>query len=247
MQFNPNDLVTPEIILFDVLEETSDKDFREMTRGWYVGQIQNALSEIEFDTRFNTLFYDQAIPDDLRMEVPRGCFNVDDVYIYNGKLKEPSAPPKPLWWKRRMLRAPGSDYSANLRGGVAHEWSVTPASTYENKLFFNITNRVIDLSSSCASYEFIRIVYNGTSIPIGSVPFVPPFLRRYVHMFCVENFWRVMKGRYKDEPRNRTNWSDAYGILYGDGGLKDQAVVRMKKLDSKFRRDLMEYLSRMNY
>lgn len=248
MQFNPKDLLSPDVLLFDILEEASDKDFREMTRGWYVGKIQEALNEVEFDVKFNIYHHDQQVPEDLRMEVPVGCYSVEDIFLYNGELNKPSAKPIPINWKRNMLRSPGAEYSANVRGGSNSLLDAYMQNSNESQLFFNITNRIIDLSSGCSSYEYIRIVFAGTSIPLGNVPFVPPFLKSYVHTWVVENYWRVLKGRYPAEPRYRTNWMDMRGILEStETGSINHARLRLKRLDGKFKKDLNNYISRMNY
>ena len=105
------------------------------------------------------------------------------------------------------------------------------------------------LSEGCASYDKMRIIYNGTPSKITSTKMIPPFCREAITAYVVErafhtlsisspNHARLYEAKKRDlyTPPNRMEYSKW-----------DQAKYNLKDLDEKQRVDLADYLSAMNY
>ena len=84
MNFSPHSFVSVNEILADVLKITNDAGFKMNSRGWYISQIRQALQELSFDTFFDERNEELIIPNDLRVEMPKGAFNLKPLVAYAG-------------------------------------------------------------------------------------------------------------------------------------------------------------------
>lgn len=248
MQFSVEDLLTPDQILADVARTLGDEEYLEFTKGRLKSLMQQALSELSFDTMLLKLHKDYDMPTKtLRISLPPGSFNIREVYIYDGDFGQVNSP-KNVHYKRRY-KTTGYDknYTAkNIPDAgdpfVRGQWG------NQTNMYWCNEDEVgyLTLSPACASYSKVRVVYNGTLTKIGNTPFVPEILRQAVKGWIIE---QCMEQRAIRDPRMyRGMWQDIYTKLYKPySGTWDVAKDRVKSLDTKFTDDMYEYLSKGNW
>jgi len=85
MHYSPSDFVSPDLILADVLPLVGESgDYKELPKGFYINQIQKALEALSFDTYFSKKTVGFAVPENLVMNIPKGLFNLRQMYLTNG-------------------------------------------------------------------------------------------------------------------------------------------------------------------
>lgn len=248
MIFSQESLITPEEILADVLLQAGDEDYRMFTKGWYLSQIQQCLEELSFDTFLLELFDDFEFPaDTYALRLPENTFNVRNIYVYNGEIGQPTDANMVRWKKGYKTYGVNRSYTSDHKPDQTEDPFILAisSSTEGELLFASIENGVVTFSSTCAIYSYIRLIYNGTLIPIGESPFVPQIFRQVVKDWVMLQYYAVMKNR---QPRKyRILWNDTYAVLYKPfTGSWDKANARVKSMDTKIISDLKEYLSMMN-
>jgi hypothetical protein len=253
MQFSPSDFVTVNDILADVLKVVKDSDFRINTKGWYTSQIQQALEELAYDTFFLTINQSFDMPCDLRLDMPKGSFNLRQIYAYNGDNCDISNA-QVVYHKNNFINsASGDSYVARDRYGNYGDRFHKQRSMYktvpDNLLFYSVQQGVIMLSPSCKPFQKIMIVYNGVHTDIGEAPVIPNYLRQAVKDYVTVKGLEI---RIAEEVQNLQRWNlllqrydNSLNHPYDGSWVK--AERRVKTLDAKHREDLKEYLSRMNY
>ena len=250
---NSNDFLTVNQILADLLINVDDEDFKKgFTKGFYVSKVQQALEELAFDTFYQEMTKDLDFPtEQLNMPLPTNCFNIREIYLFSGECCEPSNSVI-VHWKRLYNNSQGGKfYTAKKKQGMnpdpffnttGFSNNTTDAST---TYFANIQNGLLMFSSNSASYEKVRLVYNGMGGEIGDEPVIPRFLRQAVIDWSSEQFWRAMKAK---NPRLRPIWADIYNVLYDDRkGSWKRAQDRLKQMDTWEKDSMREYLGRMNF
>ena len=272
MNFSTKDFVTVNEILSDVLEFVDDTELRDHSKGYYTSQIQQALEKLAFDTYFDEKTTDHDFPQDLRLDMPRGCWNIKQIYLFNGDLCNINSAQN-VYWKRNyftkgqgfLARDTGKNtndpfYARNIRTVDAHlskqrrlanngaDPVLNDINSPSGLFFYNIQNGVIMFSSQCRAFRKVALYYNGVGTEIGDVPVVPLFLREAVVDYTTEVSLRIKAA--KNPPRWRTLWVDASNRLGSSesfSGSWYRAETRAKFLDSKAREDLKEYMARLNY
>lgn len=253
MDISPESLVSIDEILADVLKIVGDSDTKTNSKGWYISQVQQALEELSFDTFFLKLNSSCAIPDDLRVDMPKGAFNLRQLYLFNGTECNIESS-QVVYRKRNFINGKsGNGYVArdkwNNRRDLFHKHRT---GTSKNDLFFfSIQNGTIMLSESCRGYQNVMIVYNGVMADIGEVPFVPQFFRQAV------KDWVVVKAL--DDKMTEAVGTASYGhwanmqARYNQSLTKEftgswaKAEQRAAQLNEKDRQDFKEYFTRLNY
>lgn len=268
MNFTRQSFVTSNEILADVLKIVGDSDFRTNSKGYYISQIQQALEELSFDTYFDERNESFDVPENLRLELPEGSFNLKQVYLFRGDDCNFGSKSQIVYHKRNFINdATGSNYvardkyknddlfyksrnqghrndhgdrsSGNDRGGI------------NNLYFYGIQQGVVMLSGSCRNFEKIMLVYNGMGAAIGDIPVIPNFFRQAVKDYVA----MAALGAKIAENVGRPEFNQWQSIQNGierslnkpyDGSWA-KAEHRAKNLDSKHREDLKEYLSSMDY
>lgn len=125
-------------------------------------------------------------------------------------------------------------------------------SDFNGLYWYEIQRGIIMLSSNCLKYTRIAMVYNGIHTGIGDKPLIPLYLRETVKDWCVEYGARIK--RVKDK-QNSQLWSSVYQDAnrrlgrnpFRYDGTWYQAEDRVKKIDSKEREDIKEYMSKLDY
>ena len=246
MNFSPDDLLSPEQIKADVLLAVNDEEERLFNPGWYVSQIQQALDELGFDTFFWEIYKDFPVPDSLSIKIPSGCFNLKNIYLFSGDCCNVEDMQNVYWKRNYKTYGSGKSYTANNKTGVNDPF-IDPLYSETGLYYFNVNNGYIELSSSCTDYDNLRVEFNGLNTDIGAVPHVPRQFRQAVKSWVVEVAFRYLKA--KDPKTYRALWMDEHQLLYADiyDGLWAKCIRRAKDLDSKYKSDMREYMSKMNY
>lgn len=249
---NSNDFVSIDHILAEVISTLDDEDFRKgFSQGWYVSRIQDALQELAFDTFFDEVTLDFDMPENLRLEMPKGVFNIREIHGYNGDCCSP-ATSNVIHWKRNYNnKGGGANYTARVKEIGENSFfdpflpneGYTRQSYYGGiKLFANIQNGIVMFSSDCSSFQKIRITFNGMAGEIGDAPIIPRFFERAINAY-VE--WRHYKAMVSRDPRTyRALANDARAELYDmrDGCWK-VARMRITSMDSWEKESMNEYIS----
>lgn len=266
MNISNHNMISPEEILSDVLKQVSDESFKDNSRGYYMSLIQQGLSELAFDTFFDERTETCAIPENLNIEMPKGAFNIRQLYLFNGTECD-IATSQNVYWKRNyytkgngfLARDKGynnndpfydsrtlgrhNDNETIITGGRDH-------SSISQSYFYNIQGGIIMLSASCRRFENIAMVFNGTGADIGEVPFIPQLFREAIKMWVLDGALKVKMANAVGVEFNKwqTIWAMNDRLLRKPyTGVWEEAQVRAKSIDSKQREDIKEYLGRLNY
>jgi hypothetical protein len=244
---NSNDFVSINDIIRDVTVSVDDQGLdKGLTRGYYVRQIQQAIEELAFDTYFQVLTKDLDYPSNNVLEMPSNCFNIREMYLYNGTCGEP-VDSRWVYYKRNYNNNKGGDnYTAKRKEDTADDPFLNMGG--ETNLYYaNIENGVIMFSSNCDAYSFVRLVYNGMGGDVSEVPLIPRVFRQ-----AVMDFARVKVLNYftMKNPQLRFMLNMAQGDLHGNGynrpGSWKMAQRRIKGMNAWERENYKEYFSRMN-
>ena len=111
MNFSPHSFVSVNEILADVLKITNDSGFKINTRGWYISQVRQALQELSFDTFFDEKNEELIIPNDLRVDMPKGAFNLKQLFLFNGTKCNVGSNTPTVWYKQNYWTG-GNGYLA---------------------------------------------------------------------------------------------------------------------------------------
>lgn len=270
MNISKHNMISPDEILADVLKFAGDESFKDNSKGYYLSQIQQALQELAFDTFFDkrTEFFD--VPENLVLDMPKGTFNLRQVYLFNGEECN-IAKSQNVYWKRNYFTK-GKGFLAKDKGlnnndpfyqsrtlglsdrdNVNHGPSfrrVHTNSSITQSYYFNVQNGMIMLSSNARNFQKIAIEFNGTGVDIGEVPFIPQFFREAVKSWVLDSVYKIKMANAPPTEFNRwqTLWSiNNTQLRKPYTGLWEEAQVRVKSIDAKQREDIKEYLGRLNY
>jgi len=261
MDISPQSFVSVNIILADVLALVDDSSFKLRSEGWYKSQIQQSLEELSFDTFFNRINKSFEIPKKLRLELPKGAFNLRQVYLFNGDDCNIQSKVN-VWHKNHFINSKsGKGYVARDSWGNQDDlFHIQRTHGREDKIrggepnglyYYSMQNGEVMLSESCLARERIMLVYNGLITDIGEEPIIPQFFRQYV-----KDWISVKALEAKSTTKVATNeYSHWIGLLRKyEMELKDpyegsaiKAERRVKVLNDKQRQDLKEYWSKLNH
>lgn len=263
MIFSFNDLVSIQEIIADVLLDVDDQEMQKLTPGWYRKHVKSAMDELSFDAPFIDVTKDIPMPDDMKIPVPKGVYQLDNIIIYAGT-PDNIGYQENVYWKRnfstrgRVVKDNeyvDAGYTAN-----SPSYNVTDPFYSANMLrqkptgayFFNTHSGIIHLSDSCSHFDFVRLEFKGIAsaqLDIDDIKLVPPFAVKAVTLWVVEKAARALKSTDTGTRRYRTIQNDASSQLdeYGLMGAWHEAKVRLAKIDPKKWRDLIEYNSKMTY
>lgn len=245
------DYITPDFLLQQILKSLDDEELRKgFSKGDYMGWIQGALEELSLDTFYQKITRDMPFPTTtLSVALPPNCFNVMELYVFNGaRCTVESA--RRVWWKRRYNNqgGDGTGYTANSMESnkTMTDPFMPPVTITEDVLWANIEDGKIMFSPSCSGYEKYRIKFNGMGVEIGDAPTVPRFFREAVMDFVKEKHFEALK--HKEQRIYRTLWSDAYQRLHNqvDGSWK-KARIRAASMSTFEKNAADEYYGRLNY
>lgn len=263
MTFSFEDLISIQEVVADASLDLDDKTMQKLTPGWYRKQVKRAMDELSFSAPFIEVVKDIVMPDDMKVPVPKGFYNIDNIHIYTGT-PDAIGYMENVYWKRNFQTRGGvikeNEYTDSGYTANNHEHNVTDpffkVSLFRSSptiaYFFNTRNGIIYLSADCSIYDYVRIVGKGVAsseLAIDDIKIVPPFALKAVTLWVVEKGARALKSTDTGTRRYRTIQTDAAGQLdeYGFDGAWHEAKVRLGSLDKKKWRDLIEYNSKMTY
>jgi len=248
---NNNDFIPIVDILSDVTQMVGDPGLDHgLSKGFYIRQISEAVEELAIDTYFQTLTTDLEFPtDSLILSLPTNCFNVKELYLYNGVCGTPANSRK-VWYKRNYNNSQGgADYTARRKESGEEDPFIPSHADNYNLYYANIENGVIMFGSSCNSYSYVRIVYSGMGADITEVPLIPRPLRQAIIDWVRERILTIFASRDRSVmPLLNIARLD----LYGDGrpsnpGSWRKAERYVKKMGTWARDCYNEYQQRGNW
>jgi hypothetical protein len=253
-----SELISQNTILSNVLMFIGDNDLKKgITKGFYISAIQKAIEDLSIAT-----FYDVQTADfkldhhTLQMLLPNNCFNIREVYLWNGDCCQPESSVI-VHFKRLMNNKPngGDDYTA-LKHGGGHkhhdpfyhgggEGGTNGGRRRGNLYFAGVQNGLLMFSSNAKSYKNVRIVYNGFGGEIGDPPLVPRLLRSVVEDMVCCTIFRALMAR---EARYGSLYKEYNDRLYNERtGAFWSAKKNLSALDSWVRQDYSAYQNRGNW
>lgn len=248
-----NEFTSVDEILFNILTEVGDEEMKSgFAKGWYIQKIKDALSELAFDTHFDTQSKDYNVPSNLQLEMPKDCFNVRKIYLYNGDCCTPQTSAIVHWKKNFNNNKSGSGYTANrVDSGQrttndpyypSHPVADYTGGSVETVYYANIQNGKIMLSSNCLSFSKIRLEFDGVGGFSDELPIVPRLFKSAIEYFVVERVFAAKKAR---EPRLwRASHSDSLSLKQQEW---EKARLRAKRMHSWEKDNIREYWGRFNY
>lgn len=242
---------TPDQVIADAVSMYDDEGFKELSPGWCMGKVQEALAELAFDTYFNDMVAVLPVTENLILNLPEGLFVIDNVYAFNGN-ECTTSNQNTVWYARNYVRYGGGMFKEqrgeNYNNPIMED--VMTASDVSATLFYGTLDNRMFLSDACAAYEKIMIKYRGMGCKLGDAPFVPNEFRTAVSTYIALQALTILNARYKGV------WSGQLQFIhkkhYGGNGAFDvgtwkQAQRRAQSVSPKQRNDLKKYLSRLAY
>lgn len=244
-------------ILSVVLPMVNDLEYRDAPKGFYTSMVQKALEELGMDTFFDERRESFDLPGEtLTLPLPKGCFNVRNIYLFNGDECNISNSIK-VWWKRNYFTR-GNGYIANDKFGntadpfFTDHFGIATAvnknlirwdTKQSAKFFYGIQMGNIMFSSYCRGVaNKVMIHYNGTGCDLGDMPFIPVLLRTAVEDYVIESILRMKMAK---DMSVRNLWAIYDKKLRQPyEGSWEKAETRIKTMNSSQRNELFEYLSR---
>lgn len=260
---NTGNYITSDDILFMASAMSGDRDYKVLPKGFYYSLIQKAFEELNLDSFFQELREDFDFPlDTLTLKLPEGCFNVKNIYMFNGDECSTTNSRK-VWWKRNYYTK-GNGYIANDKGNNSKDpyyASHTTVQGYDkslirqdaansvnNTLYYNIQMGEIMFSSSCrGAGTKVHIHYNGTGCPIGGVPIIPVYFRTAIEDYVIESALRFRMANDSGDIRKWQMLYNEYARRLDKDGMDGSwftAIMRVREMNSSQRNELSEYLGR---
>ena len=243
---NENNYISINEVLADVLVAMNDVDARKISLSFYQAQVRNAIDELGFDTVFVEDQLDLAIPADHIVAFPATAYRIKQAFIYTGTPTDIGYVQNLYWKKGARTAGFETGYTANNHPSNHSDpfyntpaWG-DPAIAY----FFSFVNGNITLSDSCASYDYVRIVYDG--IPSGiltEAKMIPPEVRAAVVLWVIEkcaSFLKLKDGNYRTVQLDAAAQLDEFGM----NGAWHHAKMRIKYQGKKIRNDIAEFNAR---
>lgn len=259
---NTGTYITSDDILAIAAPMVGDMEFKNIPRGFYYSLIQKAFEELNLDSYFQELRTDLDFPDNLVLDLPEGCFNVKNIYVYDGDFCDIGRSRK-VWWKRNYSTN-GKGYIANDKGNnhgdpyyASHGLNKNVDKTlirYDNsmsvnsELFYNIQMGKLMFSSSCKSAgRKVHIHYNGTGCAIGDAPIIPVYFRTAMEDYVIEAALRFRMANDSGDIRKWQMLNSAYRQQLDKDGMDGswfKAIMRVREMNSSQREELATYLGR---
>lgn len=240
---------TVDQILSDALLKAGDKNMKHMSKGYYTSQIQRCLQKLSFDTFFSEKDKSYDISSSTNsIKLPKGAFNLKEVFVYNGECNEQNG--NLVWFKR--------GFSGNVLG--RDSWNNDDDNFYPTRsgglpsglYFFGVRNGELFFSESCKKFTKVKLRFNGLICDPGETPCVPMFFREAVIDFVAKQSLIARIGD-EDTPMDMVaRWQFLLNEVKQSmdkpyDGTWASAVYYSKRIDTKLRKDISEYMLRLDY
>lgn len=185
-----NDFIPPEFLRREISEMCGDAEFKKgLSRGWYMTKIRGGLDKFAYESFFDSdKKFEAVIPTNLRIELPKNVYCPTELYVYTGQCRPENA--VQVYWKQGFDNSPdGKTYTASRNESLQVEDPFKPfgLGTQIEVIttmvkWANIIDdgsgqqQILQLSSSCAGYNKIRLKYKGTYGSFCEVPCIPRIL-----------------------------------------------------------------------
>ena len=243
-----NDFISINDILADVGVAVNDQAYdRGLTKGYYTRQISRAVEELALDTYFQTLTFDTEFPENYILEMPSNCFNIREIYLYNGVCGKPTDSQWVNWKRHFNNTGGGTEYTAKRKETLGNNPFFMEGGD-NSVLYANIENGNIGFGSTCGGYSFVRLIYNGMGGEIADIPIIPRIFRTavidYVRVNALTHFsLQNVQLRFALQLAQQ----DLDGAGWNKPGSWKKAERRMKSMNTWEKENYKEYFSRMNY
>lgn len=245
MDLNPNNFLALNDVLADVLVMIQDEESRLLTPGYVRAQVRNCLNELGFDIPFLDVVNDYAMPVDLMLDVPAGCYNMKSIIIYTGTPDAVGYQETVYWKKNFQTRGKETGMTSDVPLYNTSDPFFRVDLWNNNLYYFNVQNGIIRLSDACSIFEYVRLLYSGIpSHNLDEMKMIPPEAREAIVLYVVEKCASSLK--LKDN-KYRAVQVDAAAQLdrYGMNGAWHNTITRLAKLDYKKYRDTILYNSNL--
>lgn len=232
--------VTYNDILADALLFSGDTEYKKgLTPGFYKRQIQVALEDLAMSTYFDKKHTcDKDMPANLIGELPEGVYDLQQVFIYNGTIKDPSSL-IPVVIKFGETKSKGSTRSFSKRSNVTGNNEFFPSggsrenTHYSNSAVYTCSeqNGSLIFSSMCSGYSFYRVVYDGFGSKIDEIPIIPRVFRQAVIDYVTVRSLRAQLGRNKGDKQIGDLYTTAQASLVNTWPTAVFRANRMSKLE----------------
>lgn len=263
---NSNDFVSHNAVLAEIANKSGDKGFKFASKGEVNISIQEALSELAMDSLY---FKEDKVytleRGCLTLELPRGAFNVRDIFGYYGDDCNPRGK-KNIWWKENykkgLSRNDWDNSNDPFFNNQGFDKSGVPSTFMKNRnnggftnppsnlYYAGVSNGFIYLSPNCSRFQKVSVRFNSLGTSIGDAPIIPIFFKLAIVEYSVV---QVLTNRIANNAvhPSKQDWYNLRAIyeskLYKPyDGSWDKALFRSKNMDKKQRQDLNEYLAKIN-
>jgi hypothetical protein len=257
----------PQEILFMASAMAGDRDYKVLPRGFYMALIQEAFRELNLSTFFSEKRFDFVFPTDtLTAALPEDCFNIENIYMFNGNTCDIENSRK-VYWKRNYFTK-GNGFIANDKGMnnlndpflsnriLANSTGSSDKSLIRyndqtrvaNVLYYNVQMGNLMLSSSCrGAGNKVHLHYRSTGGNVTDAPIIPVFFKTAMEDYVTE---AALRFRMANEPLNARTWQ-ALQQMYerrldkeGMNGSWHRANMSVKRLNKSQLEELKTYLGR---
>lgn len=275
MDFSHLDFISIDNLLGDIGVSVNDQSYnRGLDKGWYVSRLHRAIQDLAISTFYDTQtkdIFDWFNGNDLNYPIPANCFNIKEIYLFNGECKNEtcsgsccdtcekrydSARSVKVHWKPTYRNNGESGITtANInkdnRDSVDTGFYTKHHYFSGNTYYGNLQNGLMMFSDSCKNYSHIRIVYSGMGAAEDETePSVPRILSRVIHDRVKMEAFQAIATREKT-PAARADYMDAKEEYYGNGrtikGSKLEAESLLKKMSAWERKSYNDYLQSPSY
>jgi len=242
MQFSNSNMISVEEVLSDVLRNVDDEAMQKFSKGYYVSLIRRSLEKlaVQLYHKKEIIYFDYS---DV-LEIPKNCFNVREIYLFNGDCCDITNAQN-VWWKR--------DYKGNSANRVTKDTNdhfIKSYSYSDNVYYYNEDAGRIYLSSACATFSRVMVVFNSTGTSEGNALVVPMRLRNVLIDLVTLECFKKLKARLgnpKEAQIYRQLYNDTYMNLYDKvSGSWWDALSFVNSMDTHSRQSLYEYISKAN-
>lgn len=195
-----NTFVSVEHCLSEITSYTFDRSFRRgFSKGWYKARIADAVERMNLLTHYQDMVVHVPLPADLRIELPEGMFNPQEIYVgaYDGNCCSPESL-QWVHWKRTFDNTKGTSSKVSEQSPAPdpinpkkHELVGRPVSG--NHYFANEQNGMLMFSDSCSGFTGVKLVAKGMGV-VGTEIVIPKLFEEYVVDYVVEKFWWAKMG-----------------------------------------------------
>ena len=237
-------LLSPDLVIADVTPIVDDEGMNRFSHGWYLSQIQQALEDLAFDTRFDKKEWTGEIPSSRILRLPDDFWREDAIFLFDGDECNVNNVTN-VYFARGFDVYRGA--TMKMQRGVTNDPIMDYTTSNARSLhFYSVTNDRMHFSEACAGRK-VWIKYRGTGTPVGETPFIPTEFRQAVKNYVAINALTILLStdfqRWK--PVLAEIKGDQHGGRYGamDDGAWLKAKRRATAISQKASRDLTSYQS----